>query len=86
MFDEIVEIPEENIFMEFELDGKKIVVFSNSEELDEGAEVFFAKENEMDGERIIRNIEDREEYERVVAEYERLLSLIEEDEEDGELS
>lgn len=84
MFDEIIEIPDENVFMEFELDGNKIVVFSDKDELDEGDVVFFSKENEIEGERVIRNIEDREEYERVVAEYERLLSLIEEDEEDGE--
>jgi hypothetical protein len=30
MFDEIVEISGENIFMDFELDGQKFIVFGNS--------------------------------------------------------
>lgn len=84
MFDEIIEIPEENIFMDFELDGQKFIVFSNSSELEEDDEIFFAKENTVDGIRIIRNIEDNEEYEKAVAEYERRLDLFGDDEEDGE--
>ena len=84
MFDEVIEIPEENIFMDFELDGQKFIVFSNSPELNEGDDVFFAKQDIVDGVRLIRNIEDDEEFAKVEAEYERRLEILGEDEEDAE--
>lgn len=84
MFDEVITIPKENIFMNFVLDNQNYVVFSNNPELNEGDDIFFAKEDYMDEIKIIRNIEDRNELEKVENEYNRILNLLKEGEIDGE--
>ena len=72
MENKLLEIPEKNIFLEFELDGSLYAVISKEEELDEGSEIYFAKVEYLDEIKIIRNIENDYEYEKVIGEYERL--------------
>ena len=72
MENQLLEIPEKNIFLEFVLDGQLYAVLSKEEELDEGSEIYFAKVEYLDEIKIIRNIENDNEYEKVLREYERL--------------
>ena len=81
----LIDIPEENIYLEFNFKNQAYVVISNSQDLQEGDEISIAKLDFLDGERIIRNIESDEEYQEVEKEYERVLEKYMEDDEDGEL-
>lgn len=85
MENNLIEIPEENIYLEFNFKNQAYVVISNSQDLQEGDEISIAKLDFLDGERIIRNIESDEEYQEVEKEYERVLEKYMEDDEDGEL-
>ena len=81
MENSIIEISDENIFLEFNYKDQMYVVISNSTNLDEDDEVCIAKIDFIDEQRIIRNIESDEEYEEVEKEYERILGEYLEDEE-----
>lgn len=85
MENELVEISEENIYLEFNFKDQVYVVISKSQDLQEGDEICIAKMDLLDGERIIRNIESDEEYEEVEREFERILDEEMGDEEDDEL-
>ncbi len=82
MDNELLVIPEENILLGFELDNQDYVVISEIEEAFEGDEVYLAKRNIVEGKSIIRNIEDDEEYARVLAKYQELINELEGDEDE----
>ena len=72
----IIEIPDDNIYMEFDLGDQSYVAFTENAKEDEEFEMMFAKVDLMDGNRILRNIEDTSEYQDVVNEFSRRLALI----------
>ena len=72
----IIEIPEQNIYMEFDIDNQNYIAFTeNSSEIEE-KEMMFAKVDIINGNKILRNIETMEEYEIVVNEFNRRLEFI----------
>ena len=85
MENELITIPEENICLRFSLGDQVYVVISNSVDVEENDEIYFAKENLIDGIKIIRNIESDEEYNKVLVEYEKIINDFGEDEENDEL-
>ncbi len=72
----IIEIPDDNIYMEFDLGDQSYVAFTENAKEDEEFEMMFAKVDLIDGNRILRNIEDTSEYQDVVNEFSRRLALI----------
>ena len=80
----LIFISEENILLDFKIDEQEYIVYSHSNEVFEGDNIYFAKCNNIEGERIIRDIESDEEYQKVVAEYEKLISLFDVEEEEYE--
>lgn len=81
MNNNLIEFSEENIFLEFELEDQRYVVISQSPDLVEGDEIYLAKIDIVDNERIIRSIESDEEYQEVEKEYERIVEEYLEDDE-----
>lgn len=73
MNDELVIIPEENVYLEFTVDNKCYAVISDTGELKEGDEVYFAKIDFVDGDKIATSIQSEEEHNKVLAEYNRIL-------------
>ena len=72
----LLEIPEENIYMEFNINNYNYIAFTeDSKETDE-MEMMFAKIDFIDGNKILRNIDTTEEYETVINEFKRRLELI----------
>lgn len=65
----IVEIPEENVYMEFVLNDQTYIAFSEGNDEDEEIKMLFAKVENMDGKKILRNIETEEELETVLNEF-----------------
>ena len=72
----ILEIPEQNIYMEFNINNHNYIAFTEDYEDVEEMEMMFAKVNFIDGNKILRNIEAAEEYETVKNEFNRRLELI----------
>lgn len=72
----IIEIPEDNIYMEFSIDNQDYVVFTEDDRDTEEMSVMFAKCDVIDGKRILRNIENNEEYEMAVNEFNRRINEI----------
>lgn len=77
----LAEIPEENIYMEFDINNQDYIAFSEDSEENEELNMMFAKVDIIYGNKILRNIETSEEYESVLNEFNRRLVLIE----DGEV-
>lgn len=65
----IVEIPEDNVYMEFVLNDQTYIAFSEGNDEDEEIKMLFAKVENMDGKKILRNIETEEELETVLNEF-----------------
>ena len=77
MENQLITIPTENIICEFELEDNHYCAFSETEELIEGENMYFAKMDELDDEFVIlRNIESDEEYARVLQKYNEITNLI----------
>ena len=74
--DTIIEIPEEKIYMEFNINNQNYIAFTEDPPETEEMEMIFAKVNFIDGNKVIRNIETTEEYETVVNEFYRRLELV----------
>ena len=72
----VLEIPEQNIYMEFNINNHNYIAFTEDEENVEEIEMMFAKVDLIDGNKILRNIETKEEYETVINEFNRRLELI----------
>ncbi len=73
----ILEIPDDNIYMEFDIDNNSYIAFTENSKEDDEFEIMFAKLNVIDGNKILRNIENDLEYQNVVNEFNRRLSLVE---------
>ena len=71
----LITIPEDNIYMEFEIGEQSYIAFSEQSSDEEELDMMFAKVDMIDGMKIIRNIEDDAEYERVVKEFNDRLEL-----------
>lgn len=82
MDNDIITIPEENIYLEFCLNNQMYAVISKTTELSEESEVYFAKEDYDENIKIMRNIEDEDEYNKVLKEYERIINEYMEEDED----
>ena len=81
MEDKLISIPAENIQMEFEVEGQSYVVFTNSDAPNEGDLLYFAKKEILeDGTIFIRDIQSDEEYAQVEKEFNKILDLMEDDE------
>ena len=65
----IVEIPEDNVYMEFVLNDQTYIAFSEGNDEDEEVKMLFAKVEMMDGKKILRNIETEEELDTVLNEF-----------------
>lgn len=65
----IVEIPEDNVYMEFVLNDQTYIAFSEGNDEDEEIKMLFAKVENMDGKKILRNIETEEELDTVLNEF-----------------
>lgn len=77
MNNDLIEINEENIQMNFYIDDQEYVVLTEKPEINEGDSLYFAKKEYLDNQNIIiRNIESDEEYNRVLSKYEELLSMM----------
>jgi len=73
----VLEIPEQNIYMEFNINNHNYIAFTEDPEEIEEMEIMFAKVDFIDGNKILRNIETAEEYESVINEFNRRLELVE---------
>lgn len=75
---ELLQIPEENILISFYIDEQEYVVLADDPEVSEEEPIYFAKRDYLDGNNsLIRSIENKEEYNKVVEKYEELLNLME---------
>lgn len=72
----VLEIPEQNIYMEFNINNHNYIAFTEDSKDTEEMEMMFAKVDFIDGNKILRNIETAEEYETVINEFNRRLELI----------
>lgn len=72
----VLEVPEENIYMEFAINNRNYIAFTEDSKDTEEMEMMFAKVDFIDDNKILRNIETAEEYENVVNEFNRRLELI----------
>lgn len=72
----VLEIPEENIYMEFNINNHNYIAFTENTADTEEMEMLFAKVDFIDGNKILRNIETADEYETVINEFNRRLGLI----------
>ena len=78
MNNDLIEINEENIQMNFYIDDQEYVVLTEKPEINEGDALYFAKKEYLDSQSIIlRNIENNEEYNRVLSKYEELINMME---------
>ena len=82
MDDQIITFSENNIYLEFTFDGKNYAVISKSEYLTEEDDIYIVKIDYLDNQKIARNIDSNDEYERVFAEFEKILES--EDLEEGD--
>lgn len=73
---EIISIPERNVMMEFEINKQKYIAFTEEPEREE-LEIMFAKSDTVSGVNILRNIEDYEEYQIVIEQFNKRISLLE---------
>lgn len=72
----VIEIPEEKIYMEFNINNHNYIAFTEDSKDTEEMEMMFAKVDFIEGNKILRNIETKEEYETVIKEFNRRLELI----------
>ena len=72
----ILEIPEQNIYMEFNINDQVYIAFTEDSEDVEELEMMFAKVDFIEGNKILRNIQTEKEYEIVINEFNRRLELI----------
>lgn len=72
----ILEILDQNIYMEFIINNQNYIAFTEDSNETEEMEMMFAKVDFIDGNKILRNIETAEEYEIVINEFNRRLELI----------
>ena len=75
-YNTVIEIPEEKIYMEFNVNNNNYIAFTEDSNDKEEMEMMFAKVDFMDGNKILRNIEKAEEYEIVINEFNRRLELV----------
>lgn len=71
----VIEIPIENIFMEFSVGNERYVAFSDESEYVEELNMKFAKVDLVDGIKILRNVTTNE-YSKVLNEFYRRLNLM----------
>lgn len=72
---ELIEIKDEQIQLNFMLDGVEYIVFTENEEPEEGRDLYFAKIQYLDdGTEFLVNLSS-EEFEKVKKEYESYLEL-----------
>jgi len=76
MDNELMSIPEENIFLEFLFEDELYSVLSKEEVLDEGDEVYFAKVKFVDDVKVFIGIDSDEEYNRVLGEFQKILKRL----------
>ena len=74
----MIEIPEDKIYMEITLGDQDYVAFTEDDETAEEISMMFAKANVIEGKRVLRNIEDQQEYDRVVEEFDKRLAALSE--------
>ena len=72
----VLEIPDENIYMEFNINNHNYIAFTEDLKETEEIEMMFAKIDFIDKKKILRNIETTEELENVINEFNRRLELI----------
>lgn len=72
----ILEIPNQKIYMEFNINNHNYIAFTEDSEDVEEIEMMFAKVDFIDGNKILRNIETAEEYEIVINEFNRRLEFV----------
>lgn len=73
MDNQLIEIRDEDILMQFRMDEQEYVVLCDTEEADEGDTIYFAKIDKIENNFVIRNIEDEDEYNRVISCYEEII-------------
>lgn len=73
----ILEIPEENVYMEFSIGDQDYVAFSESSDDEDEMDMMFAKSDVLANVRVLRSIDVNEEYDDVLTEFSRRLELIE---------
>ena len=77
MTEKLINIPKQNIQLEFKLEDQSYVLLSEFPELDDDVNMYFAKLDILeDGTRFIRNIESDEEYEKVLNVYNTFMNNI----------
>ena len=72
----VLKIPEDNIYMEFYVNNKNYIAFTEDSKETEEMEMMFAKVEFIDGNKVLRNIQIEDEYESVVREFYRRLELV----------
>lgn len=78
---DLIQIPDENIHMSFHINDQEYIVLSESQELNEGDDIYFAKRDRFHGgNSIIRSIESDEEYNSVINKYDEIINAMEENE------
>lgn len=85
MEDSLIQFEEENILMRFLMDEQEYVVLCENENAQEGDEIYFAKlDSTDDGMHILRNIEEDEEYDKVLKYYENIINEVGDDDEEND--
>ena len=73
---DLVDIANEKIYMNFNIGDQNYVVLTEDSADSEEFNVMFAKLDLMNGNKILRNIEDKTEYELVIQEFNKRLMLM----------
>jgi len=73
---EIIQIPQDKIYMEFDINNQSYIAFTEDSEEVEEMEMLFAKVDLLEGNRILRNIETEEEYTAVINEFNKRLQIV----------
>lgn len=75
---DLVDISDEKIYMNFNIGDQNYVVLTEDSADSEEFNVMFAKLDLMNGNKILRNIEDKGEYELVIEKFNKRLMLMDE--------
>jgi len=73
---EIIQIPQDKIYMEFDINNQSYIAFTEDSEEVEEMEMLFAKVDLLEGNRILRNIETEEEYTAVINEFNKRQQIV----------
>lgn len=72
----LIDIPEDKIYMELVIDNQNYIAFTENSDNDEEIEIMFAKVDFINGNEIVRSINNADEYENVIKEFNKRLEIM----------